>query len=119
LEASWQITATAPPHFSYPRLTFIVRPQIPDLSNILFYAALAFLPVDGEISGLADPLTDTFTMSSYGSFITEFGLVTMTLLVILIIGGAITSHNWNRHTFCWLILTAYWYVQFEGYRYTI
>jgi hypothetical protein len=54
-------------------------------------------------------------MSGYVSFITEFGLLTMVLLVILIIGGAISKHRWDRRMCYWLILTAYLYVQFEGY----
>jgi hypothetical protein len=71
--------------------------------------------VNTEITGLVNPPVDTFTMSGYVSFITEFGLLLTVLLVILIIGGAVASHRWSRRMCCWLILTAYLYVQFEGY----
>jgi hypothetical protein len=71
--------------------------------------------VNDEINGLANPPADTFTMSGYVSFITEFGLLVMALLVILVIGGVLVSRNWNRRMLCWLVLTGYLYVQFEGY----
>jgi hypothetical protein len=71
--------------------------------------------VDGEISGLANPTTDPFTMSGYVSFITEFGLVMLLFLVVLVLGRALADYNLNRYMLCWLILTAYLYVQFEGY----
>jgi hypothetical protein len=68
-----------------------------------------------EINRLVNPLVDTFTMSGYVSFITEFGLLVMVLLVFLVIGGSVANHSWSRRMCCWLILTAYLYVQFEGY----
>jgi hypothetical protein len=40
-----------------------------------------------EINRLVNPPVDTFTMSGYVSFITEFGLLVMVLLVFLVIGG--------------------------------
>ena len=45
--------------------------------------------------------TGTITMSAYSSLIGEFGLIGFIALAAVII--------------CWLILTAYLYVQFEGY----
>lgn len=56
-----------------------------------------------------------FTMSAYTSFITEFGLIGLTALVIIVISRISGQHLWNRTTICWLMLSAYLYVQFEGY----
>ncbi|TPF93370.1 hypothetical protein [Bifidobacterium sp. UTBIF-78] len=57
----------------------------------------------------------TFTMSAYTSFITEFGLIGLTALVVIVISHISERHLRNRTTICWLILVAYLYVQFEGY----
>jgi hypothetical protein len=48
-----------------------------------------------EINRLVHPSVDTFTMSGHVSFITEFGLLVMLLLVILVIGGIVANHSWN------------------------
>ncbi|WP_236023512.1 hypothetical protein [Bifidobacterium miconis] len=68
-----------------------------------------------EIDGLANPPADTFTMSAYASFITEFGLLCFAALLLLIVLHVTRCHAWNRLTICWLILVAYLYVQFESY----
>lgn len=71
--------------------------------------------VTAEIQGLANPPVDTFTMSAYVSFITEFGLLCFLLLIALIFAYITRQHAWNRTTVCWLLLVAYLYVQFEAY----
>ena len=71
--------------------------------------------VNNEIRGLQNPPADTFTMSAYVSFITEFGVLTMALLVVLVVIHVARHHAWNRTTICWLVLMAYLYVQFEAY----
>lgn len=71
--------------------------------------------INPEISGLANPPADTFTMSGYTSFITEFGLVMALLVVALIIVGVAVHRAWSRRMVCWLVLVAYLYVQFEAY----
>ncbi|MCI1674164.1 MAG: hypothetical protein LKI34_08125 [Bifidobacterium tibiigranuli] len=70
---------------------------------------------NSEINGLANPPTNTFTMSAYSSFITEFGIVMFALLVVMLLVHVIKHHAWNRTTVCWLVLTAYLYIQFESY----
>ncbi|MEK0279843.1 hypothetical protein [Bifidobacterium mongoliense] len=71
--------------------------------------------VNGEIRGQENPPTDTFTMSAYVSFITEFGALAMLLVVLLVVALLTVNHAWNRTTVCWLVLVAYLYVQFEAY----
>lgn len=71
--------------------------------------------VNGEIRGLENPPTDTFTMSAYVSFITEFGALAMLLVVLLVVALLTVNHAWNRTTVCWLVLVAYLYIQFEAY----
>lgn len=71
--------------------------------------------VNNEIRGLQNPPADTFTMSAYVSFITEFGVLVMLLLVVLVVVSLSVHHAWNRTTVCWLILVAYLYIQFEAY----
>lgn len=70
---------------------------------------------NAEIDGLANPPTDTFTMSIYASFITEFGLFCFLSFLLLIVVFITLHHNWSRKTICWLILLAYLYIQFEAY----
>lgn len=71
--------------------------------------------VTAEIEGLANPPADTFTMSAYASFITEFGLLCFLALVVLIITYITRQHAWTHQTLCWLLLVIYLYVQFEAY----
>ena len=71
--------------------------------------------MNAEIRGLAHPPDNTFTMSAYASFITEFGLVGFALLTAAVLAHFTVMHAWNRTTLCWLILVAYLYVQFEAY----
>lgn len=68
-----------------------------------------------EIDGLANPPIDTFTMSAYSSFITEFGMLMFALLAVMILIHISRRHAWNRVTVCWLALTTYLYIQFESY----
>jgi hypothetical protein len=70
---------------------------------------------NSEINGLANPPTNTFTMSAYSSFITEFGIVMFALLAVMMLVHVTKHHAWNRTTVCWLVLTAYLYIQFESY----
>ena len=71
--------------------------------------------LNSEILGLEHPSVDTFTMSGYVSFITEFGVLVMVLLAVLIVATITAHHVWNRTVVCWLVLVAYLYIQFEGY----
>lgn len=68
-----------------------------------------------EIDGLVNPPANTFTISAYTSFITEFGVVAFAALVALMVVWVTRNHAWNRKMVCWLILVAYLYVQFEAY----
>lgn len=68
-----------------------------------------------EIDGLAKAPANTFTMSAYASFITEFGLLCFLALVALIVVHVSVHHAWSRQTVCWLVLVAYLYIQFESY----
>jgi hypothetical protein len=54
-------------------------------------------------------------MSVYSSFITEFGIVMFALLAVMLLIHITTHRAWNRTTVCWLVLTAYLYIQFESY----
>ena len=56
-----------------------------------------------------------FTMSAYTSFFVEFGLIASVILVALVLWWISHNHAWNKTTVCWLLLTIYLYVQFEGY----
>lgn len=71
--------------------------------------------VNAEIKGLVNPPADTFTMSGYVSFITEFGLLMAVLLAVMVVAGIALRHAWSRKMVCWLVLVAYLYVQFEAY----
>lgn len=68
-----------------------------------------------EIDGLANPPADTFTMSIYASFITEFGLFCFLAFLLLVLAHVAVHHGWNRRNICWFILLAYLYIQFESY----
>jgi hypothetical protein len=68
-----------------------------------------------EIEGKANPPAETFTMSAYTSFITEFGIIAFATLVVLMVVWVTRNHAWNRKMVCWLLLVAYLYVQFEAY----
>lgn len=70
---------------------------------------------NAEIDGLAKAPADTFTMSAYASFITEFGLLCFIAFAAAVIIHISVHRAWNRHTVCWLILLVYLYVQFEAY----
>ncbi|MEE8737764.1 MAG: hypothetical protein SOI66_02500 [Bifidobacterium sp.] len=71
--------------------------------------------VNTEIRGLVNPPVDTFTMSAYVSFITEFGALALGLLALLVVVWTSVNRAWTRGTVCWLVLVAYLYVQFEAY----
>lgn len=71
--------------------------------------------INDEIRGLANPPVDTFTMSGYVSFVTEFGVLMASLLAVLVVANVTTRHAWSRGMLCWLVLVAYLYVQFEAY----
>ena len=71
--------------------------------------------INDEIKGLANPPVDTFTMSGYVSFVTEFGVPMLFLTAVLIFIYGIIHQSWNRNALCWGILTAYLYLQFESY----
>ncbi|MEK0216949.1 hypothetical protein [Bifidobacterium mongoliense] len=71
--------------------------------------------VNMEIRGLVNPPVDTFTMSAYVSFVTEFGALALGLLALLVVVWTSVNHAWTRGTVCWLVLVAYLYVQFEAY----
>jgi hypothetical protein len=68
-----------------------------------------------EIEEMANPPAQTFTMSAYTSFITEFGVIAFVALVVLVMVWVTRNHAWNRKMVCWLLLVAYLYVQFEAY----
>ena len=68
-----------------------------------------------EIDGLANPPADTFTMSIYVSFITEFGLFCFLAFLLLVLAHVAVHHGWSRRNICWFILLAYLYIQFESY----
>ena len=68
-----------------------------------------------EIDGLANPPADTFTMSIYASFITEFGLFCFLAFLLLVLAHVAVHHGWSRRNICWFILLAYLYIQFESY----
>ena len=70
---------------------------------------------NAEIDGLANPPTDTFTMSIYASFITEFGVLCFTAFVVMVLVHVTMNRAWHRQTVCWLVLLAYLYIQFEAY----
>ncbi|KFI73496.1 hypothetical protein BMIN_0926 [Bifidobacterium minimum] len=71
--------------------------------------------INDEISGLANPPVDTFTMSGYVSFVTEFGVLMAVLLGVMVVAGVVVRRAWSRGMLCWLVLVAYLYVQFEAY----
>ena len=71
--------------------------------------------VNPEIEGLSNPPADTFTMSAYVSFITEFGMLAFFAFVLLVIFKITRSEAWSRLTVCWLLLVGYLYFQFEAY----
>lgn len=68
-----------------------------------------------EIDGLVNPPANTFTMSAYSSFITEFGALAFIALAVMVLVTVTRQHVWNRTVVCWLILVVYLYVQFEAY----
>lgn len=68
-----------------------------------------------EIEWMANPPAETFTMSAYTSFITEFGVIAFVALMALVMVWVTRNHAWNRKMVCWLLLVAYLYVQFEAY----
>lgn len=70
---------------------------------------------NSEIDKLSNPPVNTFTMSAYVSFITEFGVLCFLCLLLAIVVYTTIHHAWNRMTVCWLLLMAYLFVQFEAY----
>uniref|UniRef100_UPI00260A80A7 hypothetical protein n=1 Tax=uncultured Bifidobacterium sp. TaxID=165187 RepID=UPI00260A80A7 len=71
--------------------------------------------INGEIQGLSNPPTNTFTMSAYVSFVTEFGMLVAVLAVVMVVVSIAVRHAWSRGMLCWLVLVAYLYLQFEAY----
>jgi hypothetical protein len=71
--------------------------------------------INDEIKHLVNPPFNTFTMSGYVSFITEFGVLSMVLLIVMVFVGNNAHHAWNRRMLCWTVLVGYLYLQFEGY----
>ncbi|MBT1167167.1 hypothetical protein JS539_10390 [Bifidobacterium simiarum] len=71
--------------------------------------------VGWEIRSLANPPADTFTMSLYSSFITEFGILMFAVFLLMTLIHVTRYHAWNRVTIVWLVLLAYLYIQFESY----
>ena len=68
-----------------------------------------------EIDGLENPPAETFTMSAYTSFITEFGIICFLALVAMLLIFITVRHAWTRRMVCVALLSAYLYVQFEAY----
>ena len=68
-----------------------------------------------EIDGLENPPAETFTMSAYASFITEYGLICFLALVAMLLIFITVQRAWSRHMVCMMLLAAYLYVQFEAY----
>ncbi|NEG88766.1 hypothetical protein [Bifidobacterium aerophilum] len=56
-----------------------------------------------------------WTMSAYTSFLTEYGLIGLAVVIVLLIRHVSGLRMWNKTVTCWLVLVAYLYVQFEGY----
>lgn len=60
-----------------------------------------------------------WTMSAYTSFLTEYGLVGLALIIVPIVWLTVAAIREHRApaklTICWLLLVAYLYIQFEGY----
>lgn len=56
-----------------------------------------------------------WTMSAYTSFLTEYGLIGLVLIVGLLAWSITVCHMWNKTVICWCVLVAYLYIQFEGY----
>ncbi|PLS30662.1 hypothetical protein Uis1B_1489 [Bifidobacterium margollesii] len=71
--------------------------------------------VGWEIRSLADPPADTFTMSLYSSFISEFGILMFAVFLLMSVIHVTRHHAWNRTVVVWMVLIAYLYIQFESY----
>ncbi|MBW3078101.1 hypothetical protein [Bifidobacterium simiiventris] len=56
-----------------------------------------------------------WTMSAYTSFLTEYGLVGLALVMGLLAWRITARRMWTKTVICWFVLVAYLYVQFEGY----
>lgn len=56
-----------------------------------------------------------WTMSAYTSFLVEYGLVGLVLLIALVAHHIGARRAWNKTVVCWFVLVAYLYIQFEGY----
>lgn len=56
-----------------------------------------------------------WTMSAYTSFLVEYGLVGLVLLIALVAHHIGARRAWNKTVVCWFALVAYLYIQFEGY----
>ncbi len=59
--------------------------------------------------------TSMFTMNAYTSFVVEFGIVGLLMVILAVFMVLTKSHAWCVTTICWLSLVAYLYIQFEGY----
>lgn len=82
--------------------------------------------INTEIEHMYEWSFNNFTMCAYASFITEFGLVGLGLLLVLIGWALARGRSEARRTdsarigsvkltICWLLLVMYLYSQFEGY----
>ena len=64
----------------------------------------------------ASMTSDTvWTMSAYTSFLTEYGIAGLALLIALLVRHIADRNAWSKTTVCWFVLVAYLYIQFEGY----
>lgn len=77
-----------------------------------FHGAGAEIP--GWIYSDQDP-DKVFTMSAYASYLAEFGLAGAAALGTVIWGLVRRARPLGKTMACWILLTAYLYVQFEGY----
>lgn len=85
-------------------------------------AALNALGMNGRAaaSWYASMTPDTmWTMSAYTSFLVEYGLIDLALVIVPIVWLTVTAIRSRRTpaklTICWLLLVTYLYIQFEGY----
>ncbi|NMM95251.1 hypothetical protein [Bifidobacterium oedipodis] len=56
-----------------------------------------------------------WTMCAYTSFLAEYGLIGLALLIGAIIRHINARQTWNKTMVCWLVLVAYLYIQCENY----
>ncbi|KAB8288002.1 hypothetical protein DSM100688_1112 [Bifidobacterium ramosum] len=74
------------------------------------------LPADSAAGWYAQMTPDTiWTMSAYTSFVTEYGVLALVLLFVLLARHITAGCGWPKTVVCWFALTVYLYIQFEGY----